>query len=176
MRRAPAINCLPASAFWHWMLATCGASRSKVVATCRLALPRNTQVCADRFTRIPGRWRVAATRYPPASRCSLWKQLPGTGLRLEAQRITHQGEEKSPFAIKPKRFGGHGVRDLAATYRAKIIFHSRVLNASICSSERRRLCTKFMPPKTHSVFLSQRLTSPALPDILISQNLSLLSP
>ena len=37
------------------MLATCEASGSKVVATCRLALSRNTQVCAGRFTRIRGR-------------------------------------------------------------------------------------------------------------------------
>jgi hypothetical protein len=66
---------------------------------------------------------VAASRYPLASRCSLWKQPPGTGLRLEAQRITHQTKsvikamQKSPFAIKLKSFGGHGVRDLAATFQ-----------------------------------------------------------
>ncbi|HSE23067.1 MAG TPA: hypothetical protein VLB68_15485 [Pyrinomonadaceae bacterium] len=66
---------------------------------------------------------MAASSYPLASRCSLWKQPRGTRLRLEAQRITHQtksvikAKQKSSFAIKLKSFGGHEVRDWAATYR-----------------------------------------------------------
>lgn len=54
---------------------------------------------------------MARQRHPLASGCSFWKQPPGTGLRLEAQRMTHpnksviKAKQKSPFAIKLKSFG-----------------------------------------------------------------------
>ena len=52
---------------------------------------------------------------------------PGSGLRLEAQRITHQtksvikAKQKSPLPLKLKSFGGHGVSDLAATFQLRFV-------------------------------------------------------